>query len=73
MEQEEARCKAYKELKPLFRKALMALLSDRVMCFNAMQGDVIYKTIRSTAKTLIVIEDYGEDEVWKYAISKRFV
>ena len=71
MEQEEARSKAYEELEPLFRKALMALLSYRVMWFNAMQDYIIYKTIRNTAKTLIEMEDYGRDEAWKYAINKR--
>ena len=73
IEQEETRGKAYKELKLLFRKALVVSLSDRVMWFNAMQVDpkCIYKTIRNTAKTLIAMEDYGRDEAWKYAISKR--
>ena len=71
IEQEEAKHKAYKELKLLFRKALMISLSDRVMWFNAMQVDPIYKTIRNTAKTPIAMEDYGRDEAWKYAISKR--
>ena len=45
MEQKEARHKAYKNIKLLFIKALMASLSDRVMWFNAMQADPIYKTI----------------------------
>ena len=69
IEQEEARYKAYKELKQLFRKALMASLSDRVMWFNAMPVDPIYKTILNTAKTLIATDDYGRDEAWKCAIS----
>ena len=58
MEQEEARCKAYKELKPLFRKALVASLSHRGMLFNAMQVDPVYKIIH-TAKALAEMEDYG--------------
>ena len=49
----------------------MISLSDKVMWFNAMQVDPFYKTIRNTAKTLIAMEDYGRDEAWKYAISKR--
>ena len=69
--QEETRHKANLEIKPLFKMALMAFLSDRVMWFYVMQADSIYKTIWNTAKTLIAMEDYGRDEAWKYAISKR--
>ena len=71
MEQEVARSKAYKELKPTFRKALMTSIRDRVIWFNAMQTDPIYKSIQNTAKNLIVMEDYSRDEAWKYAICKR--
>ena len=71
MEQEEARSKAYKELKPTFRKALMTSISNRVIWFNAMQADPIYKSIQNTAKNLIVMEDYSRDEAWKYTICKR--
>ena len=49
IEQEEARHKAYKELKSLFSKAAMASLSDRVVRFNAMQVDPINTTILNTA------------------------
>ena len=71
MAQEEARHKANLEIKPLFKKALMAFLSERVMWFYAMQADSIYKNIWNMAKTLIAIEDQGRDETWKYFISKR--
>ena len=65
MAQNEDRHKAYKEIKLLFRKALMASLSDRVMWCSVMQVDPIYKNIVNMAKTLIEMEDYG-----RYAISK---
>lgn len=71
IDQEEARNTAYEELQPIFRKALMALFTSRVTWFNAMQTDPIYKAIRKTAKGLMEGEDYGRDEAWKYAISKR--
>ena len=60
--QEDARHKAYKELQPMFRKALMASLSDRMIWFNSFQVDPIYKTIRNTAKALMKMEDYSKDE-----------
>ena len=69
--QEDARHKAYKELQPMFRKALIASLSDRIIWFNSFQADTIYKTIRNTAKALMKIEDYSKDKAWKYAIGKR--
>ena len=69
IEQEETRHKAYKEPKQLFKEGANRL-SDRVMWFNGMQVDPIYKTILNV-KTLIAMDDYGRDEVWKYAISKR--
>ena len=71
MDQEEAQNKAFKELQPLYRKALMTLFTSRLTWFNAMQTDPIYKTIRHTAKGLMEMEDYSRDEAWKYAISKR--
>ena len=55
----------------MFRKALMASLSDRMIWFNSFQVDPIYKTIRNTAKALMEMEDYSKDKAWKYAIRKR--
>ena len=69
--QEDARHKEYKELQPMFRKALMAYLRDRMIWFKSFQAVPIYKTIRNTAKALIEMEEYNRDEALKYAIRKR--
>lgn len=71
MDQQEARRKAYKDLQPTFRKALMTLFIQRITWCKAMEHDPVYKTIRRTVNNLIEDEDFDRQEAWKYAVSKR--
>jgi len=67
----EARQQAYQDLKPTYRKVLVQVLTNRIIWFNAMKQDPIYKRMRKSAKDLMDMEDFDKDEAWKYAVSKR--
>ena len=71
IDQADARYKAYKDLLPTFRKALVTLFIKRMTWCKAMEQDPVYKTIRKTVKRLKEDEDFESQEAWKYAVSKR--
>ena len=66
-----ARSKAYKELRPLYRKALTHIFIEKVLWYNVIKRDLTFRAIQSTTIRLKKDEDYGTEEAWKYSVSKR--
>lgn len=67
----KARADVYKELRPFYRKAIVKHFLDRLLWFDAIRRDKIYKAIRDTAKRLRDEEEYQGQESWQYATKKR--
>ena len=66
-----AQIKAFKELRPLYRKAIMRYFVEKMIWFNEIKQDRIFNAIKKTALNLKQEEDYGIEEAWKYSASKR--
>ena len=64
--EEEAEEHVFKSMKESYRSAIHKLL-----WFDAMKKDPIYKTIKKTVNRLIDTEQYEHDEALKYAMLKR--
>ena len=71
IDHETARSKAYKELRPVYRKALTHSFIEKVLWYNVIKRDPIFRAVQSTALRLKEDEDYGTEETWKYSVSKR--
>ena len=61
----------FEDMKGTYRKALMNAFGKRLLWFNAMKKDAVYKAIKSTINQLVETEGYDSDEALKYAILKR--
>jgi hypothetical protein len=71
VKESDARQETYEDMIATYRKAIMNIFTTRMVWFTAMQEDSIYKAIKKTADDLKILDDYGHDESWKYATSKR--
>ena len=71
MEVEDARALAYDDMRPVYRKAAIGIFMKRMEWVNAIHQTPVYQAIRKTARELVDLEDYGREEAWKYATSKR--
>jgi polyhydroxyalkanoate synthesis regulator protein len=67
----EVKKQVYEDMKSVYRKAVSSVFTNRMMWFNAIQKDSLYKAIKKTANQLMELDDYGKEEAWKYAVSKR--
>ena len=68
---ETARSKAYKELRPVYRKALTRSFIGKVLWYNVIKRDPTFRAVQNTALRLKEDEDYGTEEAWIYSVSKR--
>ena len=69
--EEDAREIVYKDMKNTYRKAMMDIFGTKMLWFNALKKDPIYKAVKKTVSQLIDTEDYQADEALKYATLKR--
>lgn len=69
--QHEARKQVYQNMRSVFRKAVSGVFMDRIMWFNAVRKDYVYKSIKKTANNFMVLDDYSSMEAWKSAVSQR--
>jgi hypothetical protein len=67
----EVKKRVYEDMKSVYRKAVNSVFTNRMMWINAIQNDPLYKAIKKTAHQLMELDDYGREEAWKYAVSKR--
>ena len=71
MDHKTARSKAYKEMRPVYRKALKHSFIGKVLWYNLIKRDPTFRAIQSTALRSKEDEDFGTEEAWKYSVSKR--
>lgn len=67
----EAREKTFRKMKSTYREAMMNSFGSKLLWFDAMKQDHIYKSIKRTVKRLIDTDEYDEEEALKYGILKR--
>jgi hypothetical protein len=67
----EARENVFEDMKSTYRKAMMNIFGRKLVWFDAMKKDPIYKAIKKTVNQLIATEHYEGEEALKYAILKR--
>jgi hypothetical protein len=67
----EAKERAFRKMKSTYRKALMNSFGSKVVWFEAMKKDPIYKSIKKTVNRLIDTDGYDKEEALKYGILKR--
>lgn len=68
---ENAKQEAFEELTPLYRKTIAKVLTAKIEWYQSMRRNQLYRAIERTAKRLQEEEDYGVQESYKYAVSKR--
>jgi hypothetical protein len=61
----------FKDMKTKYRKAMMNAFGSKLVWFDVMKKDPIYKAIKKTVNQLISDEQYDPQEAVKYAILKR--
>ena len=71
MEVEDARAFVYDDMRPVYRKAAIGIFMKRMEWVNAIHQTPVYQAIKKTARELVDLDDYGREEAWKYATSKR--
>ena len=71
IDESEASDRIYEDMRSTFRKAIMKNFMDRMDWFREIQHDPVYRAIKQTVNHLTDAEDYGREEAWKYAASKR--
>ena len=71
VDQKTARSKAFEELRPVYRKAMIRQFIAKIMWFNLIKRDRTFKAIKRTVMRLEEKEGYGKEEAWKYSMSKR--
>ncbi|KAL4225369.1 hypothetical protein ACF0H5_016058 [Mactra antiquata] len=67
----EAREDAYEDMKSVYRTAMMNSFANKLLWFEAMKRDPVYKSVRKTINRLIDTEGYEQGEALKYGILKR--
>lgn len=68
---EKARENVFNDMKSTYRKAMINIFGSKLLWFDAMKKDPIFKTIKMTVNRLITKENYEAEEALKYAILKR--
>jgi hypothetical protein len=58
-------------MKNTYRKAMVNSLGSKLVWFDAMKNDPIYKSIKKSVSRLIDTDVYDKDEALKYGILKR--
>ena len=58
----EAKKQVYEDMKSVYRKAVTAVFTNRMMWFNAIQKDSLYKAIKKMVQQLMELDDYGKKE-----------
>lgn len=71
LSESEAKKDVFEDMRGTYRKALMNSFGAKLMWFDSIKRDTIYKTIKKTVNQLKETEDYDEQEAVKYAILKR--
>ncbi len=66
-----ARSDVYEEMRPLYRRAIIKRFLARLLWFDSIRRDGIYKAIRASAERLRTEEEYGRQEALQYATNKR--
>ncbi len=66
-----ARSDVYKKMRPLYRRAIIKRFVARLLWFDSIRRDGVYKAIRASAERLRTEEDYGRQEALQYATNKR--
>ncbi len=66
-----ARSDVYEEMRPLYRRAIIKRFLSRLLWFDSIRHDAVYKAIRASAERLRNEEDYGRQEALQYATNKR--
>ena len=69
--EEAARKKAYRELLPTLRKAVIKKYLFRIIWFETMKTDPMHRAVRKTVRRLRDEEDYESEEAWKAAVNRR--
>ena len=67
----EAEKNVFKDMKKVYRKALMNAFGNRIVWFDGMKKDPTYKAIKKSVNHLVSKEDYEPLEALKYGIHKR--
>lgn len=67
----EARNRVYLDMRGVYRKALGNVLINRIEWFHAINKAPVYKALKKTATNLMAVDDYGQEEAWKSAVSQR--
>ena len=67
----EAKEKVFRNMKSTYRLAMMNSFGSKVLWFDAMKKDPMYKSIKKTVNRLIDADDYDKEEALKYGILKR--
>lgn len=71
MDQLAARAAAFKQLRSLYRKAITKYFIEKMLWYQLIKHDSIFKVIKESVTRLVEEEDYELEEAWKYAASKR--
>ena len=69
--EEEARQRVFENMRKKYRDALANVLTDKVLWFNNLQKDPIYKTIKRTVSSLQADGEFDRQESFQYGIQKR--
>ena len=71
LDQRAARSLAFKQLRSLYRKAVINHFVEKMLWYKSIKHHRIFQAIKESVKRLVEEEDYDQDEAWKYAASKR--
>ena len=71
LDQRAARSLAFKQLRSLYRKAVINHFLEKMLWYKSIKHNRIFQAIKESVRRLIEEEDYDLDEAWKYAASKR--
>jgi hypothetical protein len=67
----EAKERVFRNMRTTYREAMMNTFGSKLIWFDAMKKDPIYKSIKKTVNRLIDADGYDEEEALKYGILKR--
>ena len=71
MDEKAARKSAYKHMRSIYRKAVMDILTEKMLWYKSMQSDPVYKEIRKTVEKLRDTDDYDKFEAIQSAVKNR--
>ena len=67
----EARKQVYRHMQSKYRKALAKVLTDKVLWFNHLSRDPLFRGIKKTVSRIRAEQDMDEEESWRYGINQR--